>query len=434
MRCLILLFCVLTTALAAQEEKDFSAFNGRTISKIIIIGNDYTKDIVILREMKTEVGDTFDDSRIEQDRKRVQNLLLFTRVEIYPASTDQNQVALVVLVAERWFYFPYPLLFRNERSWDKWSYGAGFLHNNLYGLNHKFLAELWFGYNPGGQLSYSNPWFGEEQHYYWKLLVYSRTIKSPTLEYTPRFDELHRGLILTFGKRWGYHTYASTTVGYDYLRYPQEYSHELPSNQRAQHVPKAGLSFLYDTRDLYEYPRNGWYINVYVSRTYYPDQLNYQMYGADARRYVSIIGDVALALRFAFDLSHGKVPLFAHNYIGYDERIRGQFYEQREGENRALFGAELRFPILPVRYINLPAGPAAVGQYSEDLPFGISGGLFFDAGDVWYNHTGITSTNRLMGFGAGLHFHVPYADILRLEYAFDTDWNSELILDIGVAF
>lgn len=430
----VLLSAGIVLSLPLSQEVDYSSFTGQTISKILVIGNDHTKDHVILREMKTEVGDPFDPERIETDRKRIQNLLLFTRVEIYPARADENNVALVVLVAERWHFFPYPVLFRNERSWDKWSYGAGFIHNNLRGLNNKFFAELWFGYNPGGMFSYTNPWFGGDAHFYWKILAYSRTIKSRTLEYSPRFDEFHRGLSLTFGKRWGYHTYATVAASYDYLRYPENYKHLLPSSSRAQHVPEVGAAFRYDTRDLYEYPRSGWYVDVYVTQTYYPDQLNFQLYGTDVRRYVSLWGDVSLALRFALDLTHGDIPLFARHYLGYKERVRGRFYDQREGENRALFSTELRFPILPVRYINLPSGSSIFGQYSTDLPFGVSGGLFLDAGDVWYNESGTTMENRLIGWGAGLHFHIPYADILRVEYAFDTDWNSQYIVDIQVAF
>ena len=252
---IIAFFYVCATSALAQAQTvknsgDFAQYQGKIVSKIIILGNDKTKDIVLLREMKTKVGSEFDANLVEEDRKRIQNLLLFTRVEIYPAKDEENKVGLIIVVAERWNFFPYPLLFRNERSWklEKWSYGAGVLHNNLRGLNNKLLAELWFGYNPGGTASYVNPLFGGDKQFYYKALLYSMTLKSKTLETPERFDEYHRGFSFTFGRRWGFHTFSTIAVGYDYIKVPSEYLYLLPSAVDDQHVPFVGLGFQYDTR------------------------------------------------------------------------------------------------------------------------------------------------------------------------------------------
>lgn len=416
-----------------QPQEPSRAFEGKPISGIVLMGNEQTRDQVIFREMKTRVGDPYISTRIESDRKRIQNLALFTRVEILPAAAPNDSVTLVILVAERWNFLPYPLFFRNERSWDKWSYGAGIIHNNIAGLNQKLVAELWLGYNPGGQFAYSNPWFGGGRHFYSKLQVLAITARSKSLLY-PRFDEQHRGLSYAFGKQWGYHTFTSAAVGYDHIRFPAEYQRLLPSGKTEQQVPSFGVGFLYDTRDLYEYPRSGWYVNVYATQSYYPAQLAYLFYGTDCRSYIKLTDAATLALRFAFDLSSGSVPVFAHQYLGYTERVRGHFNEQREGDNRALFSAELRFPILPIRYLDLSGSGLFMGKYQRDLPFGISGGIFIDAGDIWLNEAASSQNNRMAGYGLGLHFHLPYVDVLRLEYAFDFHGRPEWIFDLQVAF
>ena len=417
-----------------SQQEDYTKFDGHLVSKIMIVGNEHTKEIVILREMKTKVDGAFSVAGIEEDRMRIQNLLLFTRVEIYPARSGENQVGLIIVVSERWHFFPYPLFFRNERSWDKWSYGAGLLHNNIQGLNNKLLAELWFGYNPGGLFSYVNPWLGGDNQFYYKILVYSMTIKSKTLQHLPRYDEMHQGFSYTFGKRFGYHTYATAMIGYDYVRLPDKYQFLQPSKLPWQHAPMFGFGFRYDTRDLYEYPRSGWFIEAYVKETTYPKQIDYQQFGADMRRYFRIHKDVSIAFRGAADFSRGKVPIFSRLFLGYKERVRGHFFTQLEGENRAIGGLELRFPLLPVRYINLDSPGAILGHYSQDLPFGVSAGLFVDTGAVWWQRSKNRDPEYMTGFGVGLHFHIPYADVLRVEYGFDTEFNGQLIIDIEAAF
>ncbi len=429
---LILLLTVLSDVFARQE--DFSRFESQTVAKIVILGNDHTRDEVILREMKTKVGGVFHEDAIEEDRKRIQNLMLFTRVEIYPARAGDQQVGLIVIVSERWHFFPYPLFFRNERSWDKWSYGAGLLHNNIRGMNNKLLTELWLGYNPGGLFSYINPWFGGEKHFYYQLQVYSLNIKSRSLQIPQRFNEQHHGFSFTFGRRYGYHTYATAMVGYDYVRFPAMYAYLQPSGVAVQHTPMFGFGFRYDTRDLYEYPRSGWFIELYVKETTFPKQTDYQQFGGDFRHYHKIYKEISIAARGAVDFSRGKLPTFSRLYLGYKERIRGQFFTQVEGENRAIGGVELRFPLLPVRYINIDSPGAMLGHYSQNLPFGISAGLFYDAGAVWRQKAKIGDVDFLTGFGAGLHFHVPYADVVRIEYALDADFDSQLIIDIEAAF
>lgn len=421
---------------SGMDSQDLSAYQGKTVSKIIIIGNEKTKDEVILREMKTKVGSELDVDLVVADRKRIQNLLLFTRVEIYPAKDQDEQVGLIVIVAERWHFFPYPLLFRNERSWDldKWSYGAGVLHDNVRGLNNKLLAELWLGYNPGGTASYTNPWFGGDKHYYYKASVYSMTLKSKTTLTPKRFDEFHRGVSFTFGRRWGYHTYTTMAVGYNYLEYPQAYQYLMPEEKRHQHLPSLGIGFQYDTRDLYEFPKDGWLLSFGTSNYYYPDQVNYALVSADVRRYVPLYKELSLALRLNTDMTYGDVPVFSHYFLGYTERIRGRFFDVMEGDSRTIFMAEFRFPILPVQYLDVDYGAPLFGQYSSDLPFGISGGLFYDLGSVWFKDEETIPSRYFTGFGFGLNFHLPYIEVFRVEYAFNPDWQGQLIFDLKAAF
>jgi hemolysin activation/secretion protein len=78
--------------------------------------------------------------------------------------------------------------------------------------------------------------------------------------------------------------------------------------------------------------------------------------------------------------------------------------------------------------------PLFVGDYGTNLPFGVSGAIFYDTGAVWKKLRLLNRTDFLSGFGAGLHFHVPYVDLIRFEVAMDTHKKSEFILDLYTWF
>ncbi|MBN2410420.1 BamA/TamA family outer membrane protein [candidate division KSB1 bacterium] len=416
----------------SQDYFDAEEDSSLIVMNIVIMGNTKTKDIVILREMKTKTGDFFDLALMEEDRKRIQNLHLFTRVEIAP-DFKENGVILNITVAERWYIFPYPILYRNEKDWKKLSYGAGIIHQNFRGLNHNIISSFWFGYNPGMDFYYSNPWLGGKKQLSYNFKVYSYKVRNKSLYYD-RFDENHKGFYLSFGKRWGYHLYLTAAVAYRNIHVPEKYKGITYSGNVTDHLPSVGLSFRYDKRDLYEYPKKGLLVDLYINKTKYKSQLDYYRYGVDLRRYQPIYQNISLAIRAAMDLTTSAIPAYNHIYIGYLDRIRGEFNTRLEGENRLIGNVELRFPIIKIRYFNLESNADMLGEYSNNLPLGLSGGIFFDTGTVWFHDEKLNDQKLLSGFGFGLHFHVPYFDLLRLEYAFDTNYNPQVIFDVGVAF
>ena len=64
----------------------------------------------------------------------------------------------------------------------------------------------------------------------------------------------------------------------------------------------------------------------------------------------------------------------------------------------------------------------------------MSAALFIDTGIVWVNPDEYTKDNFKTGFGFGLHFHLPYVEIFRIDLGFDGNLDSQVIVEVGVVF
>ncbi len=401
------------------------------VRQIIMVGNDKTKEQIILREMKTREGDLYNDAQVEEDRMRIQNLRLFTRVEIHPIPVEGG-VDLLVILSEQWYIFPYLILNVNDRSWDKLSYGLGLAHQNVAGRNIHLNGAFWLGYNPGVKLSYANPWISGTKNLYSQINLQSQKVANQS-EHLPDFDESHQAVSVLLGKRWGLHTFASVEAGYRRVATPADL-HAGLSDNGTDRFASVGVQFTYDRRDLHEYPKNGWYVSLSARESFDAKEIHFQKYGFDLRRYQPIYGTLSLAGRVAGNMSRGDIPVYERYFIGLQERIRGSFSQQSEGDQRFIAGLELRFPILPIRYLDLGNAETAMGAFMNNLPFGVSAALFYDSGTVWDHITQFDRQKFIQGFGAGLHIHLPYVNLLRLEYAFDQQGHGEFITDLYVWF
>jgi outer membrane protein assembly factor BamA len=399
------------------------------IETILFVGNDRTREEILMREMQLRAGDPFDARIAEEDRQRIENLQLFTRVEleVLPSS---NGVILLYLLSERWYLFPYPLLFIHDRDWSKLSYGAGLRHENFRGRDISFSGSFWLGYNPSVNISYFDPWI----HGRYRLALSAQAFYSETENLSPDYNgfiERHTGVSFGLSKRFGYYTRAGVSAGYQAVRLPAELG-LTRSADGVDLITQLSASFSYDDRDYSAYPRRGWYLDSGVALKLVAAASDYLFAAFELRRYQPLPGGMILAGRTRIDWSSGRVPIHNRLYIGYSERIRGHFSEVLEGEGRLLAGAELRWPIIRQRFYNLVE--EGKSGYLRNLPFALHGALFYDAGlmagEAWSRGT----LRRRGGFGTGLAVQLPYVELLRFERAWDLAGRGEYIFDMKVWF
>ncbi|MBP1690674.1 MAG: Surface antigen variable number repeat-containing protein [Bacteroidetes bacterium] len=155
--CAGFLGCVIPGAVGRAQDTPEHLFPSLGfVDTVIIIGNASTKEYVILNEMSIRPGTSITLPLLEYDRARIYSLGLFTSVDL-SLDTLSERRSLLVLVNERWHYFPVPVIGFRDGDPKKVYYGAGFMHNNFQGRNQKLYTSLVLGYNPSAQISFREP-------------------------------------------------------------------------------------------------------------------------------------------------------------------------------------------------------------------------------------------------------------------------------------
>ncbi len=428
---ILYILVLIATAIFAQD------FSKKKITTILVIGNDNTKEEVIKREILLQPGQLFNDSLRVLSEQRILNLFLFNHVEIIPIP-DDDDVSLLVNVTERYYLFPFPEFRIEDRDWEKLTYGFGLAHLNFRGKNEKLFGIVVFGYRPGYQLQYYNPWFGDINRYTSSIFLN----KYSTLHKTLNLNENHFVASWTVGRYWLRNLSSNLGVAYENIRVSERWAPNMLTSKQEENLASLSFSLIYDDRDLQAYPAKGWYTNFsFTKKGFFQPGIDFSKYTVDLRHYKSF-GKITFAARTYFLLSSGDLPLYQQVYLGFNERIRGHFSEiSGPSRNSFLTTFEIRFPILPIRLFNLPSGfmPASTTQ---NLQFGLNGAFFYDSGTTWSEKNQLAQgiikrpldiKNFLTGFGFGLHFRLPYLEVARLEVGFNEDLNSEIIFEIGTA-
>ena len=426
-----LLFLVALRSLPAVAATPLQHSDSTLIESILFIGNDRTRAEILTREMQLREGDPFDPRIAEQDRQRIENLGLFTRVEL-ELLPGAGGVILLYILSERWYLFPYPLLFIHDRDWSKLSYGAALRHDNFRGRAVTVNTSFWLGYNPSVSLSYTNPWIHSSHRLaFMAQFVYNQVENlSPFLS---DFTEKHLGAAVGLSKRLGSDTRVGVGAGYREIHLPPE----LGLTRSAGGIDRIGqlsASINYDSRDYSPWPGRGWYADGGVALKLVFSGSDYLFAAGDVRRYQPLPGGGSLAARLRIDWSRGRVPLYNLLYLGYSERVRGHFREVVEGDGRMVAGAELRWPLLKRRFFHLVGEGEGYTGYFRNLPFALHATLFYDAGLIASGGWSRAQQRRLGGYGAGLAVQLPYVELIRFERAWDLAGRGEYIIDMKVWF
>jgi outer membrane protein insertion porin family len=403
-----------------------------TVARIVIVGNETTKDHVIFREMSVRVGSPLDVAALEQDQKRIYNLQLFNKVDV-SYTAEGIEATVVVMVSERWYIFPFPIIGFKYHDIKNFYYGAGLVHQNFRGRNEKIMASGALGFDPWYNLSYRNPKLTDEDDLFLNLQLGSTHMRNQNTsqgEYDQQILSGHASL----GKRFGLFTTLTGLVGYDEWNVGDTQPGRTLSPDGKDHYVVLSGGFLYDKRDLREYPLDGDFVSLSATKYGLGDsEVDLFRYQIDMRTYQPLGSDISMAVRgFGSFLSGGRSPSYLHAYFGFFDRIRGYYSTVLEGENQLGGSVELRLGVFKPRYVtvSLPDLPPEFSVWR----YGLYAGVFADAGTTWYRTESLADVPWYAGYGAGLHFLLPYSFVVRTEYAFNQHGRGEFIFGFHASF
>jgi len=402
------------------------------IDRILIRGNEETKDKVILREIVVKPGDQFDTKKVRKSMERIYNLGFFEDVKPYTEpSMESGKENLIFDV--------------KERQTGTVSLGGGYSSQygfvgflqltkaNLFGLGIRIGAEWEFGQKRRNMsLDYFDPYFWDTP----VSLGLGYWITDRDLPNT--FSQKSEGGSVSLGYRpaedW------RITLGYKYEIDKVTALSGIPLPEGVTEKPETtsspSLTVNYDDRDNIFDPMRGWSHQWFgqVAGGPYP-RAGINFLGGDTRyckvlydvsffqpspvRLMPFIGKPSMGLHMrtgrAWGFGGQDVPLWERFFLGgtdsirgYAERVLGPVdpFTGRPSGGRAMwqFNAELKWPIFP-RILTIAAP-------------------FYDVGNSWASFSPFSmgkieeeSKHLAQSVGIGIRLTIPNTIlVVRLDY------------------
>jgi outer membrane protein assembly factor BamA len=435
-----LIFIILSIQLFAQNN-DTTFYAGKysfKVDSIVIKGNEKTDEFIILNELTFHTGDEVNSKILNYNRERVYSLGIFTHVEVIPFSINSVNI-IEIEVKESWYIFPIPFLTLKENDWKKLSYGIDLFIQNYRGNNEKLRLHAAFGYDPNYLISYANPYISRDNNIFLNANVSYSKIKNKSdiarTLYGADFDQKVSGAEIQVGKRLGLFQKLYVNLGYNVIETPFYLNGISVSGSRIDRIATIGVGYIYDTRDLRQFPRDGLYFNTtFDLKGLHIDNINYNVFTFDIRKYFKLTKDFSIKGRVKSRLTSGdEVPYHDFSYFGYGDRVRGYYYTKREGNFLYLTSIELDYPLIKDFNVNLkfiPLLPRALFSYR----IAIYAELFADAGLTKLKGEATLIKKVDSAYGAGLTFLILPYSVFRIEYAINDLGRQQWILGIGTSF
>lgn len=454
MRIFLILFCTLSTALAAQT--DSLADSYVVIEKISIEGNSKTRAGTILRELEFETGDSLPaaglTATLERNRLRLMNLGIFSEVNIQVSDWyGPGKARLLIHVSEGWYVYPVPILSLSDRNFNVWwnefnrsfkrvNYGLDWSQLNLTGRADVLKAKAQFGYTNSYELGYRSPGLNRQRTLGLQAsLAYSRAhelpyetagnklqflkvpenwqiqqiLASATLVSRPKLFK-SQSLTLEYRNNWVTDTIAKI-LNPDYF---------LTGKTRQQHF-SAVYSLSYDYRDIKPYPLKGWraLLEIRQNGLLPSDDLKLFRAFVEWDQYWSFNRWLSLELvgKARMSLPRRQPPWNNNQALGYGGNlVRGYDYYVIDGLDFGLLRSSWHFRVFE--------GVFQLGRFMpikayQKMPikvyFAINSDLGY-ANDPYYTTQNPLVNRPLFGYGPGLDFVLYYDKSVRCEWT----WND----------
>lgn len=365
--------------------------------RINVRGNSKTRDKVIRREMKIAEGELFNQSNLDESKRRITALGFFEKVDISTKRGSSDEFIEVNVEI-------------SERPTGSFQIGAGFSsvenfiaqaqisQNNLFGRGQTLslqaqlssLRQLFL-------LRFVEPWFLDTR---WTFAfdIFNQVRAFGSFARNAVGGNLTWGYPLSFETRT-FVTYkledvsvSTGTSGFANIGAIQEpvEADSVANLFRGGITSSLRASISYDSRNNRLFPTKGWYHNAFVevADEFTGSQNIFVRYGGFARHYRPLIGPFVLKLNGEFGVTTSRDPLG----VPITERyLIGGIFNVRGFRPRSL-GPKLRVSQpgdvgQPLRSLPLGGNLQLIWNSEIEFPLfkrvGISGVVFFDAGNAY---------------------------------------------------
>ena len=454
------------------------------IKEIITLGNTRTKDLIILRELNFGVGDTLTEGSIDHlleiNRNNIFNTGLFVTVELsaerlvysdvkrLPAGAPKAQaggqgnegrsennefIDIIIIVKERWYTFPIPILELADRNFNVWwdeqnkdldriEYGIRFYQENCRGKNERLKVVLQSGYTRKYELYYNIPYIDKKQIVGMRPSIsYSRnreiayktgdTVKAFENKLVfyedPEFirERFNAGVKLFRRKaihishsldiKFNYNTIADTVIALNPNYFNNKGDHE-------QKYFQVSYAYKRDFRDIQYYPLKGSYFMFEVKKpgTGIFNDINQLEFTAGYSKFWDVGKKTYLAWLIKTKNSIPKIqPWFNSMAFGYyQDFVRGYEFYVIDGQHYLLGKVTLKKQLFSTTKELKTLIP--IRQF-QTIPFALYLKVYTDAGYVvnksFTKKNNPLTNSFLQGGGIGLDIVTFYDTVFRIEYS-----------------
>ncbi len=376
------------------------------VSKIIIEGNNKTKDFIILREIRHPLNEPIDTVKILNDKNRIENLGIFSGVSWELHTSGDGTKILKYIVKESIQKTP-PTIFPSYNESKGWSLNALWVFNNFRGRNQLLALSGSVGGEDTYGISFKDPWILDD-HISFSVNIMSNLYKNRFLNSDVELKSGKIGIGKWFGDKIKTEiSLASESKIFNSSKEITEYKYlYLHSNIR------------YDTRDIFWNPGKGVllsssfeYLRGHDFKIFHT--LIWNQSSSIYMKLNSIQKNAVLALNGVFKKKIGYKDKFFQDYIGSSNTIRGwelpdsityKIEPFRFGHEYFQTSIEYRYEIIP-KYVT-----------SSGIESGLGFVCFTDAGfmikDGFLNHL----ESILLGSGIGIRIPFPIVGVLRFDF------------------
>lgn len=425
-----------------------------TIDEVIITGNDVTEKEIILREIESQEGTALDLITLKEDVNRLNNLKLFTRVEVIPVPVSHDKMKLIFDVEETFYIIPIPQGGIKEGSFKKIWAGLKLNWKNFRGRNEDLNFSFGLGYEPFVRASYSVPWitqsrfftsfnFGYSRNY---NIVFDSSTGVVNLKDAPRYsvDNFNSGI--SIGKKFDNNNSFATGFSYNVVKLSEFFAGRTLSPDATDKYAAWDNNYVRDTRDIQAYPLSGTLVELGYSKYGIANRyIDFNRVRVDTRRYIFIKFSEDYAITWANRLTGiisfgGAIPNYLKEGFGFSRVIRGWDNVAFEGDN--LFGGftEVRIPVIQPFFIqgtDIPLVKKISFLKNMSYKFGLYTTVFFDMGGVWNKTDRLTKVQFRNGYGVGLNAILPFNFVGRVDWAFRKEndkYLGQIIFNLGASF